>query len=104
MAGGSISDFWITGQSLMKENCHNSRYGDNIDMKLIPVTKLDKRNKIPSKKFDDDVMSENYDVIFIFPIYDQFGAIWKPNSGCIVYKKNIFVESRLLDYKERKHN
>ena len=38
-------------------------------MKLGPVTKLDKKNKTASKKFDDGVMSENYDVIAIFPIY-----------------------------------
>ena len=35
-------------------------------MKLGPVTKLDKRNKITSKKFDDEVMSANCDVIVIF--------------------------------------
>ena len=46
---GSISDFWISGQSLIKENCHNSRTSNDIDMKLGPVTKLDKRNKITSK-------------------------------------------------------
>ena len=33
-------------------------------MNLGPVTKLDKRNRTTSKKFDDDVMSENSDVIF----------------------------------------
>ena len=38
-------------------------------MKLGPVTKLDKRNKITSKKFDDGVMLANCDVIVIFPIY-----------------------------------
>ena len=32
-------------------------------MKFGPVTKLDKRNKITSKNFDNDVMSENCDVI-----------------------------------------
>ena len=48
-----ISDFRISGQSLIKENCHNSRTSDDIDMKLGPVTKLDKRNKTASKKFDD---------------------------------------------------
>ena len=46
-------------------------------MKLGPVTKLDKRNKTTSKKFDDDIISENYDIIAIFPIYGQFGVIWK---------------------------
>ena len=36
-------------------------------MKLGQVTKLD-RNKTASKKIDDNVISENYDVIAIFPI------------------------------------
>ena len=53
-------------------------------MKLGQVTKFDKKNKTTSKKFDDDVMSENCDVIDIFPIYGQLGAIWKPDSGRIV--------------------
>ena len=34
-------------------------------MNLGPVTKLDKREKATSKKFDDDVMSENCDIIVI---------------------------------------
>ena len=65
-------------------------------MKLGPVTKLDKRNKTTSKKIGDAVMSENYDVIDIFPIYSQFGAIWKKDSGCIVCKTYIFINSNLL--------
>ena len=40
-------DFWSIP---LKENCHNSRTSDDIDMKLAPVTKLDKRNKTTSKK------------------------------------------------------
>ena len=32
---------------------------DDVDTKLGPVTKLYKRNKTASKKFDDDVMPEN---------------------------------------------
>ena len=72
-----ISHFWISGQSLIKENCHNSRTNDDIDMKLGPVTKLDKRNKAMSKKIDDDNMYLNCDVIVIFVIYDQFEAIQK---------------------------
>ena len=42
-----VSDF---GQSLIKENCHNSRTSDDINMKLGPVPKLDKKNKTMSKK------------------------------------------------------
>ena len=33
-----ISDFWISGQSLIKENC---RISNDIDVKLGPATKLD---------------------------------------------------------------
>ena len=48
---------------------------NDIDMKLGPVPKLDKRNKATSKKFGDNVISKKCDVIVIFPIYGQFGAI-----------------------------
>ena len=53
-------------------------------MKFGPVTKLDKKNDATSKKYGDDVMLANCDVIVIFLIYGQFGAIWKPDSGRIV--------------------
>ena len=96
---GGISDFWISCKCLIKENCHNSRTSDDIDMKLAPVTKLDKRNKTMSKKCGDDVTSTNCDVIVIFQIYDQFGAIRKPDSRCIVCKTYIFINSNLLSYK-----
>ena len=65
-------------------------------MKLGPVTKLDKRNKATSKKFDDDVMSRNFDVIAIFSINSQFRAIWKRNSERIVCKTYIFINSNLV--------
>ena len=32
---------------------------------------------------DDDVILENCDVIVIFLIYRQFGAIQVPDSGCM---------------------
>ena len=35
-------------------------------MKLGPVTKLDKKNKMTPKKFGDDVISTNCEVIVIF--------------------------------------
>ena len=65
-------------------------------MKLGPVTKLYKKNKTTSKQFDEDIMSENCDVIFIFSVYGQFGAIWKPGSGRIDCKIYIFINSNLL--------
>ena len=68
-------------------------------MELRPVTELDKRNKTTSKKFDDDVMSVNCDVMVIFPIYGQFGAIRKLNSGLIVS-----INSNLFPCKNKKQN
>ena len=59
-------------------------------MKLGPVTKPDKRNKTTSKKFDNDVISPNCDVIV-----DQFGAIRKPDSGRILSKTYVFSKSNL---------
>ena len=94
-----ISDFRISGQSLIKENCHNSRTSDDIDMKLGPVTKLDKRNKTTSKKFDVDVMSANYDVIVIFRIFGQFRAVQRADSGHRVCNSYVFSNSNLLLYK-----
>ena len=44
-------------------------------------------------------MSKNCDVIAIFPIYSQFGASWKLDSGRIVCKTYIFINSNLFSYK-----
>ena len=38
-------------------------------------------------------MSENSDVIVIFPISGHFGANRKPDSGRIVWKSYIFINS-----------
>ena len=73
-------------------------------MKLEPVIKLDKINTTTSKKFDDDVMSVNCEVIVIFPIYGQSADIQKPDSGCMVYKINIFINNNLLSCKNWKQN
>ena len=40
---GGISDFQISGQLFIEENWHNSRTGNDIDVKLGPVTKLEKK-------------------------------------------------------------
>ena len=71
----------------------NSTTSNDIDMKLEPVTKLDKKNIASSNKTDDDVMSGSCDVFVIFPIYGQFEGIRKPDSGRMVcpihhHKKN----------------
>ena len=67
-------------------------------MKIAPETKLDKRNKTTSKKFGDDLISASCGAIVIFTIYGWFGAIWKPDSKCIVCKSYSFINSNLLSY------
>ena len=67
-------------------------------MKLGPVTKLGKRDKTTSKKFDVDVMSENCDVIVIFWIFGQSGAVRRPDSGQRVCKSYVFSKNNLLSY------
>ena len=101
---GGICDCRVSGQSLIKENCHNSRNSHDIDMKLGPVTKTHKINKTPSKEIDDDAMTENWDVMFIFAIYSPFGAIRKPDSGRIVCKTYVFINSNLFSYKNLQQN
>ena len=92
----TISGFLVN--PFINENCYNSRPSNDIDMKLEPVTKFDKRNKTTSKKFDDDVMPENCDVIVTFLIYGQFGTIRKPNSGRMACSTYIFINSNLLSH------
>ena len=43
-------------------------------------------------------MSENCDVIVIFPIFDQSGTIWEPDSGRMLCKTYISFNSNLLSY------
>ena len=71
-------------------------------MKLGPVTKLDKKNKTTSKKFNDNVMSANCGVIVIFLIYGQFGAIRKPDSGRIVCKPFSLIATLYLTKTENR--
>ena len=68
-------------------------------MKLGPVTKFDETNKKTSEKLDDDVMSENCDIIAIFSIYGQFGAIRKLDSRRKFCKNYVFISNNLLSYK-----
>ena len=74
---GGISHFQISGQSLIKRNCHSSRISDDTDMKLGPVTKCDKRNKITSKKLrwlHVRKLSYHYHFSNLWPIWNNLEA------------------------------
>ena len=49
-------------------------------------------------------MSANCDIIVIVPIDGQLGAIRKPDSERMVCKTYIFINSKLLSYKNWKQN
>ena len=91
----------ISSQSLIRENCHNSRTSNETNMKFESITKLHKRIKTTSKKIDDDVVSTNNDAKVIFLIYDQFGAISKADFRCNICKTYIFNNDNLSSYKNR---
>ena len=65
-------------------------------MKICSVTKLDKRNKTASKIV---MMTTCQKTVTSFPIFRQFGAIPKPDSGRIVCKTYVFINTDLLSYK-----
>ena len=94
----SISNVWISGQSLINEKCRNSRTSNDADMKLGPVTKLDRRKVI----IDHDIMSTNYDIIVNFLI-GQYRAKWKSHSRCMSVILT-FSNSSYFSYKNWKHN
>ena len=49
-------------------------------------------------------MSENCDVIIIFPIYGQFEVIRKLGSRHIICKGYVFIDNNLSSYKNWKQN
>ena len=68
-------------------------------MKIGLGTKIDQINKKMSK-FGYDVMSAYCGVIF--PIYGQFGAVWKLDSRHIICKTYMFINSNLFTLQKLK--
>ena len=63
---------------------------------LKPLTKLDTRHTTMSKKSDDEAITANCDVIVIFLIYGKSKAIRKLDSGRIVCKTYISINSNII--------
>ena len=76
-------------KSLINKNCDNTWTSNNINIKLGPVTKIDKRNRSTQK---NDTASSNYDVIDIFTIY-----VYLQQSGSrISDTRSIFLTFSLI--------
>ena len=52
--------------NLLQKSCHNSGISNDLDVKLGPVTKLDKRNTTTSEKLDDEILLAKDDIIVTF--------------------------------------
>ena len=61
-----ISDFRISNQSFINKNGHNSRTSHDINMKLVPVNKLDKRSMTTSKVWWGCDDNNNDDELFLW--------------------------------------
>ena len=66
-----VSDIRISGQSFIGENCNNSRTSHDAEIRLGPVTILDKRNTATSRKFDNDVMWATFASLSFFQFIDN---------------------------------
>ena len=81
----------------MKENCPNSKTSDDIDMKLGPVTQLDKRNKTASKNLDETSCRKIVTSLLFFQFMTNLEQSRSP--GHIVCETYNFINSNLLSYK-----
>ena len=76
------SDFQIYGHSIVNENCHNFRTSNDTDVKLGPVSKLDKRNTSTSTSTSKKklTMTSWWQVVTLLPFFwfmanlDQSGS------------------------------
>ena len=68
-------------------------------MKLGRVTKLDKKNKATSKKFNNNLMSGNCNVMVSFGVFFPISAVRRPDSGHGVCRNYVFSKNNLCSYK-----
>ena len=73
-------NFWLSRQSFINKNCHNSRTSHDSNMKFRPVTKPHRRTTATSKKFVNNGISANGDVIVFF----QYIANLQPSGSRIL--------------------
>ena len=89
-----ISDFRTSGQSLIKENCHNSKASDDIDMKLGPV-----RQKIPTMKSCREIVTSLSFFGFLANLEQSGGRIPDTESAKVMF--SVIVTFCLTKTKNR---
>ena len=52
---------------------------------------LNEINMAKTNKSNSDIVTANDDVIFDFPVFTRFEALWMPDSGRIQYNSLCFI-------------
>ena len=91
-----ISDFPISGQSLIQGNCHNSRTSDDIDMKLEPVIWQEKQNNFKNLR-----MTSCRKIVKSVLFFQLTVNLEQSKSRILVAQsaKHFFINSNLLSSK-----
>ena len=96
---GGISNFLISGQCLINKNFSNSRNSSDIDIKVGPVTKLDKRNEATSKfkkKKKKLKMILCQQIVTSLSFFQFIANLDQSRNRILVCKTYIFIISNLL--------
>ena len=91
-----ISSFLV--KFFINKSCRESTTSDDIDMKLGPVTKLDKRNTTTSKEFEVTSCRQIMTPASLFLIDGWFATLQNPDSEDMDYNSCIFINSNFLHY------
>ena len=91
-----ISDFPISGQSLIQGNCHNSTTSDDIDMKLEPVIWQEKQNNFKNLR-----MTSCRKIVKSVLFFQLTVNLEQSKSRILVAQsaKHFFINSNLLSSK-----
>ena len=87
----------------VNKNGDNSKTSHHIDVKLGPVTKLDKGNTVTSKKINENVISTNCGVIFFFLFMANLQASgnWIPGAWSIKLTFSLTITSYFTQPEKR---
>ena len=100
--GFPISSFPVT--LIINRSCRKSTTSDDTDMKLGPVTKIEKRNTATSKELTVTSCRQIMTPASLVLIHGWFGTLGNLDYGGIDYNSYIFINSSLLYYKNQKRN
>ena len=99
-----ITDFQIFCKFLIKENCHNSRICHDIDMKLGPITELEKTT-MPTLNLTMTSCRQIVMPLYFFLVYGQLqpSGSRAPNAWSIKLTFSLIVDFFLTKPENRRY-